>query len=381
MRRLSLRGSCALGLLAVSTALACASRGPLCATPSPSAPARSVAVSASSASSSAGAAPSIGVPAYPTLADAGAARCKLGVATRLGAERGGAPKLRFGARSGVAAWKSADDAVSVAPLRDDGAIAGASHTLAVAPDLRVESVRALGAGFLLLLLRWDLAKHDVRWFGVALSADGVARSSAVDLGMADMSIAAAQEADARRVVLLLRPAAIARATGLRGRWQTITIGDDGALASTPIAADVDDLLTTVPGEELEPARLDGAIGWIVSHAGGRRVDGVFDGVRRPAKDARPLRPDDAIEVEVRNGATPPPPGPGGRIYEPAAEPVLRRSHAGAPLGEALQLEVEGFPASRGGLYVEDEIAWSGSRFVYAYDRDGAARLLAIDCRP
>lgn len=84
---------------------------------------------------------------------------------------------------------------------------------------------------------------------------------------------------------------------------------------------------------------------------------------------------------MRNDATPPPRGPGVRIYEAMGEPIFVREHNSTQVGRRLVIEWHGNPVGVHGMYIESLLFWSGTHFVYPFRGDDRANLLPIDCRP
>jgi hypothetical protein len=315
------------------------------------------------------------VPAFfaPTLDAAGAKECRLEAVVELGPIVGDPPVLGFGARGGLAAWLSAETTLALRPLDASGATRAPATTVAVGTGYAPRLVYAVDRGFLVLLRLWDLRQGPVRWRGLLVAPDGSVLGSAVDLGLDGMDVLVGRALDGAAVGLILAPAF----TEAPWRWQTIAVDADGHLASTPIEVAVDDLGNTGQ-DRWVPAELDGRPGWVILRAGARRPDGVFAGARLPA--GRAVLLGDDLSGAVVNLATPPPPGPGGTIYEAMAEPALVREHHGRRLGDATRLVVRGDAVGVTGMYLEIELAWTGSRFACTYIDEQTARLLPVNCR-
>jgi hypothetical protein len=314
---------------------------------------------------------------FPTIQNAGAESCKIASVLSLGPVVEDAPVVAFGRTGGLAAWKQNEATLALQALSADGALVGSTVTTPLEANLRVARVYALDRVFVVLLRLWDWQKHDVRWWGVVVSARGEPLKGPVDLDMADMDIRVGQAPDGQRIALVLMPADIAaRRDSLHGRWQTVTLGAGGTLESKATKVSVDDLVT-LGTEAWEPAALAGQRGWVVLRDGIVRPEGLFDGKRVSSAGAVPLRPKDGIVAKVYSTAVPPPRGPGGTIYEALPNPALRRTHDGKPAGAVLGLEARGTHASY-------EVVWSGTHFVYPWRQYGGtfvAMLSTIDCRP
>jgi hypothetical protein len=317
------------------------------------------------------------------VATAGAAVCKLAGVVSLGSTQGN-PVAGFGKDGGLAAWKQDADTLLVQRLAPGGAVLGGPAQVRLTAEQEPKAVYALDRGFVVLLLRWDWQHGDSRWWGVVVNRDGHAERSPVEIGLGGMDVAAGQVADAEHVVLLVWPAAIApNRAQLRGRWQTLHVDASGVLTSAATAVAIDDLVTTTQ-DHFEPARLAGSAGWVVLRNGVLRPAGVFGGRRQPAAEAVLLRGSDGISAEVVDRAVPPPPGPRGRIYEAQRRPALARAHDGQPLGQPLDLEVDGFPVGVHGVVIQTDLVWSGTHFLYPFRSSGTkdvASLLPIDCHP
>lgn len=305
--------------------------------------------------------------AHPTRATAGAAECRLQPSIALGPLAEGQVALAFSAHGGLAAWTTAPGRIAIQRLSHDGASIGAPGQLAALPDETTpKHVVAVGDGFVVLAARWAWRVNDARWWGAHVDAHTIHPPQ--DLGLADLDILDAQALDDRRVGLIVFAAAIAKAPG-KPRLQTLALGNGGAIESTPHAT----ALATDSG--WQRAKLGAAIGWR-----SRTGDGLFDGRRVPATDATPIVPPDAIDARVTNLAQPIPRRPGGTQYEAMARPALVREQAGQTIGAATELEERGHPVGVTGFMTSGTLAWTGTRFVYAYRRDGSAMLLPIDCR-
>lgn len=271
------------------------------------------------------------VPAFvapPTLITAGGTTCKVGDAIELAQHAETSAVLGFDAASGLAVWKPDPATLALQPLVRDGTRRGQMATLPLADGNEPDDVVALGGRFVVLVRRWDWQHDDVRWWGVVVDASGYA-GPLVDLGLAGLDVDSARATSASEIVLTVSAAAIAKhpeTPPLRGQTLTVT-GDH--LASRP--------------SKLVPS---------------------------PA--AAPFR------YVVINAVDPPPPGPGGTIYEPLGRPVLERTNAGARVGQLTALEFHGNPIAFS-MNIDPYIAWSGTHFLYPF-REGALRLLPIDCR-
>lgn len=305
----------------------------------------------------------------PTLATAGGA-CKLLLPRVLGTIVEDHAPIAFGAASGLAAWFSEAAVLSLQPLALDGAPRGAAATVAVVVDagLRAEHVFALDRGFLVLLLRWDWQRAASRWWALFVDRDGRAARPPAAIGLDRMTILRGQPLDADRVGLIVS-SAFPDASGRRApsRWQTLTVASDGRISSTPVAVHLDDLVAR-------------SIDWLPSIRAGQRgwsidTDGVFEGVRTAAAP----RSVDPIDAHVGNRAQPIP-SSGGRTIEPLARPVLARTRAGSPLGDDLDLQVDGNPVGVTGFMMSGTLFWSGTHFLYSYPDGRTAKLLPIDCR-
>lgn len=282
-----------------------------------------------------------------------------------------------GRRDGIAAFKRDPSTLAIEPIGPAGTKLGGGTRVAVGPQIEPAYGFAVDAGFVLLLRRWD-PEGEVAWWGLVLQDDG-GDPSLVDVGLWDMDVRVAQPLGGQRVGLIVAAAAAAKHKQ-PGRWQTLSVSDDGRLASVAVAVEVDDLVTTT-NDTWHKAELSGERGWLVIRAGTRRPQGVFGGVRSAAGKATLLRPTDGLVVNVRNGAGPPRHRRGDRIYEPARRPQLVRMHNGTPVGAAVDLKWRGEWVGVSGMHANSAVVWSGSHFLCPFGNAEGANLLPIDCRP
>ncbi|GAC1351440.1 MAG: hypothetical protein NVSMB1_04500 [Polyangiales bacterium] len=316
----------------------------------------------------------------PTLANAGASVCKIGEPVVLGAPIVGGARIGFGGSRGVAVFYQRETMLAFQPIGLNGATVGAVRELVVSERLEPSFIFAIDRGFIVLLKRSGGASSDLSWWGVFIDHAGTVIKPPVDLGQANLEVVVAQPLSSGEIGLILAPPSYAKAKH-PAHWVTLTVDREGNIVSRPAAVMFDDLLQT--SSVWEPAAMNGKRGWVVSIDGARRPDGLFGGTRGPAAQAVLLRPNDVLEVQVWNGATPPPPSPGfhGRINEPFAQPVLTRTLAEKPVGEKVWLEWESGTPSHS-MYADPDVAFSGTHFLYPfYDNKNVGRLLPIDCRP
>jgi hypothetical protein len=315
----------------------------------------------------------------PTRSNAGADECRVEEAAPLGRGGGGPIVVAFDRTGGLAAWPQASATLAVRPIALDGSARGPVVRVAVGKEIEPYAMFATAPGFVLLLRRLDYQHGFRRWWGARVfGRDGRPAGPIIDLGLADMEVRVGQAIDAYRIGLIVAGAPIGKRTHT-GRWQTLSVGPGGVITSTPIVAAVDDLVTTTD-DVWEPAVLAGQRGWVVLRRGVRRPEGIFDGAREPAAAAVPLVPPDGVSAEVVNLAVPPPPRPGGTIFEAMGQPALRRTHAGEAFGQLVHLAWHGNPVGAYAMNVETALFWSGTHFLYPFHHDNGAYLLPVDCR-
>jgi hypothetical protein len=269
--------------------------------------------------------------ADPTAANAGAKTCTLGNAIVLGPHGQGHAVLAFDSLGGLAAWKSGPAAISLQAIGSDGAKLGNGTTVVVAEALEPHRAYAVGGGFVVLVRRWEWQTKDLGWYGIVVNHAGTTATAALDLQLADLDITAAQ-VTGDRIALTVGPGYISKNSKQPVRGHTLDIAPAG-ITSSPSA--------TLAGSD-------------------------------------PRAPD-ALDFDVTNGAVPPPPGRGGKIYEAMGRPILTRTLAGKRVGDPIDLEFRGNPIAHS-MNISSDIAWSGTHFVYPFS-DDVDRLLPIDCRP
>lgn len=297
----------------------------------------------------------------PDFETAGAETCTLLSPVDLGP--GAAPTVGFGEGLGMAAWKAGPTELSLRVVAPDGKPQGNALGVTVAADLEPRHVLRLRDGFLVLLRRWDWKVQDLQWFGVFVGATGTTARPPVDLALSGMDVDAVRAVDDAHVGLVARPGLTrpdaAKSAEAHARWQTIAVDGRGGLTSSPGTASLDDVMP-VGRDRWEPAELGDHVGWVVMRDDEPRAQGIFGGLRLPARGA--TYAGSAVQFDVVNAATPPPPParPGGRIYEAMAEPELHRTRAGSPLGKPVRLEAHGNPVGSHGIAVSGTVAWSGT---------------------
>ncbi len=322
-------------------------------------------------------------PAPPTVATAGVVMCRPDVAVVLGEHGGGDAAIGFGGARGIAAWQIGPTSIEVQAIAPDGTRIGMPATVTVHERVEPHEIYPIAAGFVVLLRLWDWEASDLNWWALVVDRDGHVVRPPVEIGLADLDIAMSQRFDDRTIALITMPGTISKQPTGPMRWQTLTIDASGKVTWNAHVIDTHGL-----EGEWQPADLHGMRGWLVVRNGARVADGIFDGQRRPSDGATPLADPAALDIRVVNAAEPPPPGPGGRIIEAMGRPMLHRTHAGQPVGEALALEWHGNPIAYA-MNISTAIAWSGTHFLYPFSgEDGGPThdryveaLLPIDCRP
>ncbi len=315
----------------------------------------------------------------PSAETAGAEACAVLPPVELGP--GDAPVVGFGEGLGLAAWKSAPGELAMRTIGPDGKPQGDATGLEAAVELEPRHVVRIRDGFVVLLRRWDWKAQDLRWSGVFVGVPGGSARPPVDLALRGMDVDVARAVDDVRVGVIARPGVTRPdVEGAHARWQTLTVDGRGAISSSADAGWLDDLLP-VGRDRWEPAELGEHVGWVVMRQDEPRSLGIFGGLRLPSRDARYAS--SAVHFEVVNAAIPPPPGPGGRIYEAMARPELRRTRDGSPLGKPVRLEANGSPVGSHGISVSGTLTWSGTHVLFGYSqssREARAYLLPVDCR-
>jgi hypothetical protein len=276
--------------------------------------------------------------AYPTPQLAGAEHCRVGAAVTFGPMAAGYPVVGFGPNGGLITWIADPSTLAFRRLTADGRAQGQPGRTTLTALQEPQSVWGIDGGYVIIVRYWNWQTHEARWYALGIDPNGMPMGAMVLLPVNGPRLDARRSPDGSQV-----------------RLSYPLVEDRSGTAAA--GSGVQRIALKLAG----PARLD------VS-----RVDKPFD-------DEGTAEPSDEVRGEMRNGATPPPPAPGPRIYEAVPRPTLLRAHAGRELAPTpLSVEMRG-------MYMPFALSWSGTHFIYPHRAYGSrdateAALVAIDCR-
>lgn len=308
-------------------------------------------------------------PAAPTLANAGAAECRILAPINLGSRTVSSSftKLGFGPDHGIATILSQEGEVQIQRIGLDGHKIGAAVAGKVDADTSPKYVFWMDGVFLILSQKRVLPNYEVSWFGMVFDENETLQQPTT-IPFDGMDIIAVQKIGSHRLGVIAAPV-----TGQPGdtRWYTVELSANGSLVSSPGAA--------IDAALWKSAKLGDSRGWILAQDGQRGPMGVFGGVQKAAADAEVLDDEDTVNVKVENGAVPPA-RRGGVIRHALGQPLLVRMHQGQALGRKLLTSWHGTTVGAHSMNIQRNIFWSGTHFLYPYHDRMGINILPIDCK-